>query len=177
MLRKMKFIIFIHCINFLVKELVASSTSSLHSEKRKHDLILIPIENRHMNKDTSESIQTPFDGNTSKLLSANWVGTEFDHIHVVFPRILSDHSPDSESAAQNYMNKLDPRPRHPFLSFSILITIYAGLAFEKARKKRRQRNERKNELELDVCMSVIPTGADYGSFSIPWAGDLEKYDI
>lgn len=177
----MKSIIFLTLITFfsMVKELVASSSSSFNSvtnDKSKHDIILIPIEKRHSQK--SESNEELSNTETNKIISATLLGNTFDHIHIVFPRKLSGNdNPESHSSEQNDQSEADPQSYCQFLSMSLLIAIYAGLSFEKARNKRRMQNEWENELEFDIRRSVIPHGDDYGSFSTPWTGDLEKYDI
>jgi hypothetical protein len=143
------------------------------SNKRKHDLILIPIDKFYTKKGTGdvETDQKHSDKDAIHVLPFNFLGSEFDHIHISFPSVFSDDIPNFESTARN------PKSTHPFLYFSVLITIYAGLSLEKARNKRRLQIERDIELEFDIHMSVTPSGDNYGSFSTPWSGDLEKYDI
>lgn len=160
----------------MIKEVLASSSPSLNSfanNKRKHDLILIPIDKFHTKKDTDdvETDQKHSDKDTIHLLPFDFVGSGFDHVHISFPSVFSDNIPNFESTVRN------PNSTHPFLYFSVLIIVYAGLSLEKSRRKRRLQIERDAELEFDIRMSVIPSGENYGSFSTPWSGDLEKYDI
>lgn len=173
----MKSINFLMLIYFfsLVKELIASSSSSFKSvtnDKRKHDIILIPITQK---SDSDEKLSST---ETNKITSSDLLGNKFGHIHIVFPRtFFGNNNPESHSTEQKDQNESDPQSNRHFPSISILIAIYAGLSFEKARNKRRLQNEWENELEFDIRRSVIPHGEDYGSFSTPWTSDLEKYDI
>lgn len=75
------------------------------------------------------------------------------------------------------------QPTH-FLSLASFVFISVGLLrrIAKKRYRRRLRMEVEKDLEWavatsDILYSATPSDIDYGSFSSPWSGDLDKFDV
>jgi len=87
-------------------------------------------------------------------------------------------SGSTELSAENYESK-------PLFSLMTLLFAACALSMRNTVKKIHQRRQNKKimkeiweqEEASDFAYAASPTNFDYGSFSSPWTGDLDKFDV